>query len=344
MHPQNGFPACVIVTGEMLRGWKYSKRQVESGGFTLMEVLVVICIVAVLAALAAPALSLALARGQITKCTSNQYQLAFALTRYDERQGSLPGWLNPGPSGITGTNFSWSIQLLPFIGRADLFDMMLQGHNVPAIDTFLCPSNRPSRPLPYGAMHYAANVGVSGTNRNDGVFLNLVTSGMTLSLDEISDADGTATTLAFSEKAGVGFSPHAWAYVSTGTEAPAILDSSGTARPPVFGARPVSTLPAPWPIYPIINNKATVDFAPSSAHAGGVIVAFCDGHTAFLRDEPKKHPLQHDACLESFEYGQLLTPRSRWKNGANVTNSAAMQPWLLTDGAPYLLDEAILKP
>lgn len=298
-------------------------------GFTLVELLVVIAVIAILAALLAPALSMAIARGQVTRCTSNQYQLAFALTRYDERQGMLPGWLNKSPTGTT-PYCSWPVPLLQFLGRADVYDVWPALANVPTIDTFICPSSRPTKPLGYPVIHYAGNIGASGTSKNDGVFLNLVSSSAsTISLDEIADADGTATTLAFAEKAALGFPPHTWNYktiVLTGS-----LFGSGSTTPPVFGAMNL-------PTYPVINTKLTWNFAPSGMHPGGVVVAFCDGHTAFLRDDPKlakkPNPKPED-CLDPWEYGQLLTPKSR--------NSTAMQPWLLKEGQPYLLDETILK-
>jgi len=96
--------------------------------------------------------------------------------------------------------------------------------------------------------------------------------------------------------------------------------------PPIFGVKP------PGPCSPVINGTNSHDFAPSSAHVGGVVVAFCDGHTAFLSNK-----------LEPYEYAQLLTRRSRWNGTTNKTNTAAMRPWLLRNGQPYLLDEKILR-
>ena len=299
-------------------------------GITLVELLVVIAIIAVLAALLTPALSRAMARSQLTQCTNNAYQIAFALQRHDEQRGGLPGWLNASPNGST-VLCSWPVSLLPYMGRSDIYDMWPQLPNSPSIDLFICPSNRPdnsNRPdkrLAYPVVHYACNIGASGTVANDGAFLNLASgTGTRLSLDDIADADGTATTLAFAEQSALAFQPHSWIYAKTSVPSGSLF-GSGTSAPPVFG---VSGLPA----YPVINGTNTRTYAPSSQHSGGVVVAFCDGHTAFLRNE-----------LQPYEYGQLLTPRSRWQSGVNKTNSTAMQPWLLKSGQPYLLDEKILK-
>lgn len=294
-------------------------------GITLVELLVVICIISVLAALAAPAFSRAIARSRLTQCTNNAYQIAFALQRYDEQRGSIPGWLNANPNGGAGL-CSWPVPLLPFLGRTDISDAWPTLPNNPTIDLLVCPANRPdNRRVSYAVTHYAGNIGVSGTVANDGIFLNVSsTSSFRLSLDDVSEADGTATTLAFAEKSALGFQPHAWAYAPASTPLGSLF-GSGTAVPPVFGA-------SGTPVYPVINGTASRTFAPASTHDGGVVVAFCDGHTAFLRKE-----------LQPYEYGQLLTPKSRWQSNVNKTNSTAMQPWLLKGTAPYLLDEKILK-
>ena len=145
-------------------------------GITLVELLVVISIVSVLAALAVPAFSRAIARSRLTQCTNNAYQLAFALQRYDEQRGNLPGWLNVNPSGTTGL-CSWPVPLLPFLGRSDIYDAWPQLPNNPTIDLLVCPSNRPdARRITYAVTHYAGNIGASGTVANDGIFLNITST------------------------------------------------------------------------------------------------------------------------------------------------------------------------
>lgn len=290
-------------------------------GVTLVEVLAVCVIIGILASLAFPALTRAIARSRLTQCTNNQYQVAFALLRYDEQTGSIPGWIDQTQTGI---NVPWTVALLPFLSRSDIYDMWPTLPNNPTIDTFICPANRPAKTLSYPVVHYTGNVGASGTNVNDGIFLNLITGSSVISLDVVAEADGTTTTLAFAEKAASDFQPHAWNFAQSMSPPPF---GSGTTAPPVFG---VAT--PPGPVNPVINNPAVRVFAPSSAHTGGVVVAFCDGHTAFLSDK-----------LQSYEYAQLLTRRSRWSGTTNTTNSPAMQPWLLRNGAPYLLDEKALR-
>ncbi len=317
----------------------------RSRGLTLVELLVVIAIIGLILTLAVPALVRAVARGQQTKCTNHQYQIAFALLRHDDKHGTIPGWLNLSP-GDDATNpakpaCAWTIPLLPLLGRSDVYDAWPALPNDPTIEVFLCPANRPGRGVDYPAVAYAANAGAGGTDADDGVFIDLFTnfgnaasgSGAAagtlrpVSLDVIAEADGTSTTLAFAEKAGLGFQPHSWAYAPQAAP-PGSPFKAGPDSPAVFG---VAT--PPGPAFPVINaNPVDVPFAPTSSHTGGVVVAFCDGHTAFLTDK-----------LQPYEYAQLLTRRSRWQGATNKTNSAAIQPWLLRNGQPYLLDEKILR-
>jgi prepilin-type N-terminal cleavage/methylation domain-containing protein/prepilin-type processing-associated H-X9-DG protein len=251
-------------------------------GLTLVELLTVIAIIGVLVALLAPATVRVLARGRLTECTNNQYQIAFALLRYDETKRQIPGWLNDNPGGVAGA-CSWPVELLPFLGRNDIYDMWPSLPNDPTINIFVCPASRTRESPGYPVLHYAGNIGASGLVANDGVFL-----------------------FRYQDSVSAG---------------------SGPNMPPVFGAAT-----PPGPLFPVLNRSDTALFAPSSTHPDGVVVAFCDGHTGFLKDD-----------LQPYEYGQLLTPKSRWQGTTNKTNSTAMQPWLLKNGLPYLLDESILK-
>lgn len=312
-------------------------------GVTLVELLVVLAVIGLVLTLAVPGVARAIARGQVTKCTNNQYQLAFALLRYEEKQGSVPGWLNysPGddPNNPTKPACAWTVPMLPFLGRSDIYDSWPLLPNNPTIDPFICPSNRPGSGVDYPVLAYAANAGAGGTDGDDGVFVDTFTKfasttpGSTappkplvpVSLDVIAEADGTSTTLAFAEKSAQGFQPHTWAYQVAAAQGSPF--GAGPSKPPIFG---VAT--PPGPVFPVLNTGSTHGFAPASTHDGGVVVAFCDGHTAFLSNK-----------LQPWEYAQLLTRRSRWQGATNKTNSPAMQPWLLRSGQPYLLDEKLLR-
>lgn len=87
----------------------------EAGGFTLLELLTVVAVIAILAALLLPALSRGRLAAQRTRCTSNLHQLSLATQMYwDDHQGEMfryggfPtnsgylywfGWMGPGSEG-----------------------------------------------------------------------------------------------------------------------------------------------------------------------------------------------------------------------------------------------------
>ena len=85
---------------------KFMKR---SSGFTLIELLVVISIIAILASLAIPAVTGALARGQMAQTLSNFKQLHLATFNMDldnQQAGSGSGW--PGTNtGAPATSLAW---------------------------------------------------------------------------------------------------------------------------------------------------------------------------------------------------------------------------------------------
>ena len=74
----------VLTTGIPVRQTKFLYRPT---GFTLVELLVVIGVVAVLAALLSPALSRAKRQGQSMRCRSNLHQLGLGIHLYAEENG-----------------------------------------------------------------------------------------------------------------------------------------------------------------------------------------------------------------------------------------------------------------
>ena len=98
-------------------------------GFTLVELLVVISIIAMLAALLLPAIQAAREQGRRTQCINNQRQVAFALLNYESTKGSFPALRAPlkpasypcvhfNPSVTTSsdaTELTWVAFLLPFM-------------------------------------------------------------------------------------------------------------------------------------------------------------------------------------------------------------------------------------
>jgi len=85
------------------------------GGFTLLELLVVMSVIMILAALMMPALANAKTRAKSTSCLSNLRQIGLGMLLYADDHG---GWLPTTTHGTT-TNFCWLHTLMPYIASVE---------------------------------------------------------------------------------------------------------------------------------------------------------------------------------------------------------------------------------
>ncbi|MEK6239423.1 MAG: DUF1559 domain-containing protein, partial [Planctomycetales bacterium] len=194
-------------------------------GFTLVELLVVMSIIAVLSALIIPGVQAAREAARATSCRNNMRQIGLAIHNFESTRGMFPpGWAPAAPNSAGQVN-GWSAHalLLPFleqkathsaidfkqdysaagvIATADGKTAMLSALRVP---TYLCPSEardevRVSGGIPtHYPVNYAVNSGVwfvwdpSGKIGGDGAFYpdSRLSSGAFL--------DGMTYTLALAE-------------------------------------------------------------------------------------------------------------------------------------------------
>jgi prepilin-type N-terminal cleavage/methylation domain-containing protein/prepilin-type processing-associated H-X9-DG protein len=238
-------------------------------GFTLVELLVVIGILATLMGMLLPAVQGARESGRRNNCMNNMSQLGKAVFTFDSARGHIPGWRNPTvlTTVAGGVTPGWPVMLLPQIDRRDLFRLWESGANPRSyIDLFVCPSSAPDLIASTGTsdfMSFGGNCGSGGnTAAGDGVMFDSTLTGGRISLDYVSAGDGTATTMLFSERRN----PEAfsWGVAPAAAAAMGFTHSAGTNR--VFNLTPF--------------NATT----PSSAHPNGIVMTFCDGHTMFLSD------------------------------------------------------------
>jgi prepilin-type N-terminal cleavage/methylation domain-containing protein len=316
-------------------------------GFTLVELLVVMTIIGMLMALLLPAVQNAREAGRRTACTNSLFQLAMAATRFGEQSGFIPGWRNrsPRPGDTVGTNtVSWPIPLLPFMERTDIHKTWVAGsppNPSPYIAFFVCPSSPPDA-LTQPTLSYAGNCGAGlapavppalpRPERFDGVMGDTTASGGRTSFDDVASADGTPTTILLTERCGPGNvkgNPPVplyqtwWDRRGIGT---AVNFNVNTATYTAFGSTPVPVIGlAPGTVPPKIINNITAPFPgflsqPSSNHPGGVVTAFCDGRTSFVKDS-----------IGPAIYAQLLS----W-DGSNAS-TLSRGTW---QAGPYILKES----
>lgn len=112
-------------------------------GFTLVELLVVIGIIAVLVALLLPALNKAREQARTVSCQSNLRQIAMAMIMYaDQNKGAFPHWINSsaGPH-YTGFRALWEAKVLR--GEETRAYQSFDGYSIPSarsLGVLRCPT------------------------------------------------------------------------------------------------------------------------------------------------------------------------------------------------------------
>ena len=288
------------------------------GGFTLVELLVVITIIGTLIGLLLPAVQAAREAARRNTCSVNEHNLSVAMQNFETSRKYFPGFVNSIPVSGGVKYGSWIMPILPFIEKRDVYDQITNSPTLP-VTTYIrilnCPSDMPN--IGSGDSNtwlgYVCNRGVNGgcikvlaapptgppiyvpgDSRAAGVCLNqsgyaqsnptYTVAPVRVGLDYIGSHDGTSTTLLLSEQ---------------------ILESpvAGTNSMPVLFFPRVADANRKW------SNEGTLAsiIAPNamevdvgfewgtfhtpqpgvndkiySNHSGGCNVSFCDGHQLFM--------------------------------------------------------------
>jgi prepilin-type N-terminal cleavage/methylation domain-containing protein len=142
------------------------------GGFTLVELLVVITIIAILIALLLPAVQQAREAARKTQCTTNLREIALAVVNHEHKQGHYPsgGWGfrwvgDPRYGSAYDQPGGLFYSILPYVEQQELHDMPLKASSeterndltlrmaqVP-MSLYNCPTRRPSILYPVRASH-----------------------------------------------------------------------------------------------------------------------------------------------------------------------------------------------
>jgi prepilin-type N-terminal cleavage/methylation domain-containing protein/prepilin-type processing-associated H-X9-DG protein len=127
--------------------------KIRHGGFTLVELLVVLSILAAAAALLLPAVQAARESARRTVCKNNLRQIGMALQNYHSARGSFPpGGLEWRPAGNTRhRQIAWSALLLPYLEQQSLserldlstpFDSPINAEGAAAVlAVYVCPTS-----------------------------------------------------------------------------------------------------------------------------------------------------------------------------------------------------------
>ena len=182
-------------------------------GFTIIELLVAVTIIAILIALLLPAVQQAREAARRTQCRNNLKQLGIALSNYHNTAMVFPPGFISGNGAGTGLGFGWMSMLLPQIDQASVFNLLGDASTTPNFLTgpvsttettatpnsvqtifpvFRCPSDSGSsvtlfyvltwtnQQYPCGRSNY---VGVAGT---DPAWINAALGGATPGVDSLA--------------------------------------------------------------------------------------------------------------------------------------------------------------
>jgi prepilin-type processing-associated H-X9-DG protein/prepilin-type N-terminal cleavage/methylation domain-containing protein len=277
------------------------------GGFTMIEMLVVIGIIAALAALLLPAIQAARESARSTQCLSNLKQLGLAITMFRDSTGAYPQYRAEYPPitnkyGVVRPRWQWLLasQLGGWAQNPDL--ITAAGTADPTYTTvpldnsvLVCPSMNSSYISVGNAIpdvqsirngSYGYNYGYLGNNRTllDG---DNTTSTLRYPVASVKEA---GRTIAFADSRG-GAIPHGGHSMTLDPPHMVRRTDSQSVNSPywqqAFFGGAYSSGVGPAGVNPYGPDEGTPDivvpFSPAEArHAGRANVVFLDGHTESL--------------------------------------------------------------
>ena len=304
-------------------------------GFTLVELLVVMAIIATLMALLLPAVQNAREASRRTSCRNNLHQIGIAIHSYHDTHACFPPSSGgTGGSGSNGNSLSGFAMLLPYLEKDIIWQRIRstpgQGGDPSTIaingeiDVYLCPSASVGDKVNgSGHRYYAFNLGdlqpgypnpvpmpppsflgLAGLRRTRGPF------GFQHCVKIKHITDGTGMTIAISERYAKSKSSRGW--YTTYTSSPATCTTGWLTAMSEFG---------PVPDGPSLHPSESL-FAVGHPFWGGFTTAM----------PPNSLSCYSGDSVSDLNYGIWVTASSRHTGGVNV---------MMCDGAVRFINESI---
>jgi prepilin-type N-terminal cleavage/methylation domain-containing protein/prepilin-type processing-associated H-X9-DG protein len=274
-------------------------RSTQGGvrGFSLLELLVTVSIIAILLGLLLAAVQQVRAAANKVRCANNARQLALALHMHHDSEDHLPaGVVGSGPPGKRFV--SWHTHLLPHVEQSALWqsasDSFAQNRlfylppTPPALSTVVplygCPvDGRVSQVQTYltlrvGLTSYLGNAGLSASDRSGLLYLNSA-----VRLTHVTD--GTSQTIMVGERPPSPDFQFGWWYAGVGQEETGSADTVLGAAEYNKTGRSVTIALCPTGPYRFTAGRLSSRcdaFHFWSLHPGGAHFAFADGSVRFL--------------------------------------------------------------
>lgn len=268
------------------------------GGFTLVELLVVIAVIGILIGLTLPAVQAVRSAAQRTSCANNLKQIALGIHNFHSVEQRLPSGIH-SPSNIVLPSTTWLTLTLPYIEQSNVWEETLadfQSNRDPfshanhqrVIKTYQCPSDPSS-----GTTHWTHEnrlvastnyLGINGTDwqSNDGVFY----LDSTIRFADIQD--GLSHTLLIGERPPSADFWYGWWYAGYGQQGTGSVDvvlGVNELKAPALGSETTYLEPcsgAPHRFQPGNSMEQCSAMHFWSHHPSGANFALCDGSIHFL--------------------------------------------------------------
>jgi len=268
-------------------------------GFTLVELLVVIGIIAILMGLLLPAVQMAREAARRTSCQNKQRQLGLAVMNYQSARGFYPvGYHN---STTTMQYSTWLLRITPYLEQQNVYDQAqadYQSNPNPFANTALhrgfahtlndliCPSfpqaDAPSETPEYGTSANTTYLGVLGTDftKRDGFF------GTDLKRRPANVLDGLSNTLMIGERPPSVDGYFGWWYSGYGQTGTSCLDTLLGVRERNLHQRGNAICSdGPFHFQPGSSEYQCSSLHFWSQHPGGANFCYGDGSVKFLSYE-----------------------------------------------------------
>lgn len=275
-------------------------RNDSGAGFTLVELLVVMAVIAILVGLTLPAVQKVRDTAARAQCQNKLKQIALALHQYHDAHNVLP----PGHRSLFNADrlplSGWPVSVLPYLEQASLEanaraayrTLPLPFINPPhtglatVVPALVCPSDgrvvtaqRSERT--HLLVAFTSYLGVSGQDykTRDGVLYQNSRTAL------VAVTDGTSNTLMLGERPPSADFQFGWWYAGTGQRLTGSADMIlGVREPnllPIVTGSPCG--PGFYSFRPSRFDDPCGMFHFWSPHAGGANFAFCDGSVRLLR-------------------------------------------------------------
>lgn len=284
------------------------------GGFTLIELVVVIGVLGILISLTLPAVLSARESGRRLQCSSNLRQLGLALHGHHDQHQAFPPGFSPPAADQPYPYVTWLARILPYIEGDSMWQSVKLAYRENRNPFFTAEHVTIQTPLPYFGCPSDDRVGQRQMSRNHIVALTsyLGVSGIDIETTDgslyinsrvrMADIrDGTSNTVMVGERPPSSDMWYGWWYVGDGIQGKGVGDMVLGVRELNYGEPDTACCPyGPYRFYQGDPANQCDLFHFWSFHTGGAWFLLADGSLRFVTYNDETW-LFHAGTIAGFE-------------------------------------------